>query len=184
MSCHHIDFVAFDLAREGHRGSAIDDPLTQELDHRPNVILVQVEFLGDLQAREVQSHEIQADDPGPQRLAVVGEDGAGEVVEPLPTSAALVALAVGLGVVSAVLDDRGGRTPGASHAVGPTHGPDRLVALGVVDEVLDVHHRSMARERVKVRVEGTESSTTKADCNDSAGDLDHHPAIHHEPRSL
>src|SRR5215213_6204001 len=77
MSRYDIDFVTFDLAREGHGGPAIDDPLTQLLDHRPDVILVQVQFLGDLQAREIQPHEIQASDPGPERLAVVGEDGAG-----------------------------------------------------------------------------------------------------------
>ena len=97
MSRHHIDFVALDLARQHDRGAAIDDPLAELLDHRPGVVLVHVELLGDLQAREVQPHQVQAGDPGPQRPVVAGEDGAGEVVEALPAAAAFVALAVRAG---------------------------------------------------------------------------------------
>jgi hypothetical protein len=58
MSCNHIDFVAFHLALQDDGGTAIDDPLAELLDHHPGVILVDVELLGDLQSREVQSHEI------------------------------------------------------------------------------------------------------------------------------
>jgi hypothetical protein len=50
MSSHDIDFVTFELAGEGGGGTAVDDPLPQLLDHRPGVILVDVEFLGDLQS--------------------------------------------------------------------------------------------------------------------------------------
>ena len=52
------------------------------------------------------------------------------------------ALAIGLGLIPAVPDDRTRRAVRTGHTVGPSHLPDRLVALGVVDEVLDVHHRS------------------------------------------
>ena len=54
-----------------------------------------------------------------------------------------VALAVGLGLILAVLDDRLGRAVGAGDQVGPPHLPDGLEALGVVDEVADVDHRSV-----------------------------------------
>ena len=50
MSGHHIDFVALDLALQDDRGAAIDDPLAEALDHRPGVILVDAEFLCDLQS--------------------------------------------------------------------------------------------------------------------------------------
>ena len=63
MSRHHIDFVAFHLALQHHGRSAIYDPLAESLNHRPGVILVDVEFLGDLQTREIQTHEISAGDP-------------------------------------------------------------------------------------------------------------------------
>ena len=146
MSGHHIDLVALDLAFQGHRRATIDDPLAELADHGPGVVLVDVQFLGDLQSRQVQAHQVEAGDPGPQRLVVAGEDGVGQVVEPLVAALALVALAMGLGVIPAVLDDRLGGASGAGHAVGPSHLPDRLVALGVVEEVLDVHHRSTPRE--------------------------------------
>src|SRR6476620_6800055 len=71
---------------------------------------------------------------------VTGEDRVGQVVEPPATAVALVALPLGLGVVTPVPGNLGGVAPGASHAVRPAHGPDRLEALGVVDKGLDVDH--------------------------------------------
>ena len=58
MSCYHIDFVALNLPFQDDRRTTLDDPLAELPDHRPGVILVDVEFLGDLQSREVQTHEI------------------------------------------------------------------------------------------------------------------------------
>ncbi len=108
MSRHHIDFVALDLPLplQHDRRRAVDDPLSELLDHGPSVILVDVEFLGDLQSREVQPHEIEAGDPGPQRQVMVGEDVVGQVVEALSVVPTPVALSKGLGVIPAVLDDR------------------------------------------------------------------------------
>ncbi len=37
MSCHHIDFVAFDHAGKDDLGLPINDPLTESLDHRPGI---------------------------------------------------------------------------------------------------------------------------------------------------
>src|SRR5208337_1198615 len=90
----------------------------------------------------------------------------------------------GLGLIPAILDDRARRAVGAHHAVGPAHGPNRLVAFGVVDEVLDVYHGSTARAWETVRVEETGDSTKRTDYNDSEADPNHHPAIHLEPTDL
>ena len=106
MSGHHIGFVALDLALQDHGGPAIGDPLAELLDHRPDIATVNCELLGDLQGRQVQAYEIEADDPGPQGLVGAGEDRPGEVVEPLTAAVAEVALSVGLGLIPAVLDDR------------------------------------------------------------------------------
>ena len=95
MSRHHIDFVTFDLAGKDDLGLTIDDPLTELLDHGSGVAGAEVEFLGDLQAGQVQAHEIQANDPDSQRLVMAGEDGVGEVVEALPTGMTLVTLPLG-----------------------------------------------------------------------------------------
>src|SRR4051812_29932242 len=142
MSGHHIDLVALDLPLQDDRGATLDDPLAKLLDHRPGVVLVDVKLLGDLQSREVQAHEVEAGDPGPKRLMMAGEDGVGQVVEALAAAPALVPLAMGFGVIPAVLDDRMRKALRTGHAVGPTHLPDRLVAPGVVEEVLEVHHQS------------------------------------------
>jgi len=101
MSGHHIDFIALDLAGGFLGRDPVDDPPAKRRDHGSGVRLVDAEFAGDLQAREVQ-----AGDPGPRRRVVAGEDGPGQVVEPPATALALVPLAVGLGLVAAVLDDR------------------------------------------------------------------------------
>ncbi len=105
MSGHHIDFVALDLAFQGHGGAAVDDPPAERLNHRLGVAPMDVELLGDLQCREVQPHEVEADDPGPERLVMSGEDGAGQVVESLAAVMAEIALAMGLRAILAILDD-------------------------------------------------------------------------------
>ena len=58
MSGHDIDFVALDLALQDDRRATIDDPLAESPDHRPGVILVDIQLLGDLQSREIQAHEV------------------------------------------------------------------------------------------------------------------------------
>ena len=140
MSRYHIDFVAFDFPFENHGGATLDDALTKLLDHRLNVAAVHVEFPGDLQSRQVQSHEVEADDPGSQRFVTAGEDRPGEIIEPFLTPMAEVSLAFGLGVIAAIFDDRCGVAMRASHPIGPTHFADGLKAFGVIDEVANVDH--------------------------------------------
>src|SRR3954451_12495659 len=115
---------------------------------------------------------------------MAGEDRAGEVVEASPTGVALVTLPVRLGVVPPVLGHRGRGAMGAGDPVGPAHRPDRLVALGVVDQVLDVHHRSILRSRGTMRSQSAAGTTAGTDCNDEVARLAHHPAIHLEPSEL
>jgi hypothetical protein len=86
--------------------------LTQLLDHRQDVVSVHVEFLGDLQARQIQTHQIETNHPCSQGLGMTGEDGSGEVVKPLVASMAKIPLPVRLGVVTAVLDDGFSRAMG------------------------------------------------------------------------
>ena len=124
--------------------------MAERRDHRPGVSLVDPQLAGDLKAREVQAHEIQAGDPDAQGLMMIGEDGAGQVVEPLPAGVAFVPLAMLLDVVAAVLGRRLRSAEGTRDAVGPPHVADGLEALGVVEEVLDVHHDAAAQMRGRV----------------------------------
>jgi hypothetical protein len=84
-----------------------------------------------------------AKDPGPQGLVMSREDGPREVVEPALTSMTEATLAMRLGVITLVLDDRLRRALGAENPVGPAHLPDGLVAPGFVDEIPGVDHRSV-----------------------------------------
>jgi hypothetical protein len=72
---------------------------------------------------------------------MAGKDGVGEVVEAVTTPLAFLTLTVRLGVIPAVLDDRGRGAMGAGDALWPAHVPDGLVALGVVEKILDIDHR-------------------------------------------
>jgi hypothetical protein len=42
MSCHHIDFVAFDFAAEGLHGLPLDDPFAKLGGHRLCVIGIEI----------------------------------------------------------------------------------------------------------------------------------------------
>ena len=97
--------IGLDFAGKGELALPIDDPLTESLDHRASIAGAQVEFLGDLQTGEIQAHKVQANDPGSQGFMMSREDRPGEVVEAMSAGMTLVALPVGLGLVSAILDD-------------------------------------------------------------------------------
>jgi hypothetical protein len=67
-------FVAFDLAAQLDLGLPLDDAVTKPSGHRLGIIGIDLQLLGDLLVREVQAHEVQAQDPDPKRwmLTIVG----------------------------------------------------------------------------------------------------------------
>jgi hypothetical protein len=69
---------------------------------------------------------------------MAGEDRPGEVVKTRSASVTFVALPIALSLVSTILDHAIRRAMRPGNAGGPTHGSDRLEALGVVDEIPDV----------------------------------------------
>ena len=64
-----------------------------------DVVFIQTQFPGDLEIGQVQPHEIQAQDPDPQRLLMAGQDCPGQVIEATAAFLAAVALAVALGLI-------------------------------------------------------------------------------------
>ena len=89
MSCYHIDFVAFDFPRKRHRRLLGDDAFTQLLGHLLNVVFVQVQFLSNLLIRQIQPHEIQTQNPRPQRPMMTSENCPGQIVKPFATGLTL-----------------------------------------------------------------------------------------------
>src|ERR1035437_4102169 len=97
--------------------------------------------MADLFIREIQPHEIEAEDPDPQRLVMASEDRPGQVVEEFLTGLALVALSLRLGRIVTLFRDPRRVAMGTGYTLRPTQLTDCLEALDVVDEVLDVDHR-------------------------------------------
>jgi hypothetical protein len=60
VSRHHIDFIAFDITGELNFRLAINHSRTKLLHPGSGVAWPQIKFLGDLQTRRIQTHEIQA----------------------------------------------------------------------------------------------------------------------------
>jgi len=138
MPGHHVNLVTFNLAAESDLRLPLNDPLTKLRGHLLGIVGVQVQLLGDLLVREVQPHEVEAQGPDPQRLVMAGEDRPSQVVETPAAGGALIALPFRLGVVLTLLRDLRRVAMRAADAVRPAQPPDRFVALGVVDERLDV----------------------------------------------
>src|SRR5216684_3686142 len=74
MACHHIHFVTLDFSAQVDLRLVSPDSGAQLTRHLMHVIFVQVEFLGDLLIGEIQAHQVQTQDPGPQGLMVPREN--------------------------------------------------------------------------------------------------------------
>jgi hypothetical protein len=140
MSRHYIDFVAFHFAAERHLRLSLNDALTKLRGHLLGIVTVQIQLVRDLLIREIQPHEIEAEQPDAKWLVVTGKNRPGEVVEPLSTDGALIPLSFRLGFVVPLFRDLGRLAVGADHPLGPTHRSDGPKAPGIVDEVQDVQH--------------------------------------------
>src|SRR3954471_9235631 len=151
---HDVHLVALDLATEGDLGPPDDYPLPRGGGHPLGVVRVEVEFLGDLLIGEVQAHEVQDQDPDPQRPVMSGEDRIGQVIEATAAGPTFVPLSLRFGFIPALLDDRIRVAVRAADAVGPAEVADHLVALGVVDDPQDVHEHGGCSDVLPERTGG------------------------------
>src|SRR5262249_50000372 len=119
VSGHDVNLVALDLAAEPHLRLPPDDPLPQHGRHPLGVVWVEVESLGDLLVGEVQAHEVEDQDPDPERLVVPSEDRIGQVIEAAAAGPALVPLPLRLGLIPTLLDYPVRIAMGAADALRP-----------------------------------------------------------------
>ena len=103
MACNHVDFVTFDLSREDHRRLSRHDPLPQLSGHVMSAVFIQPQLTSDLPIRQIQTHEVQAQQPDAQRLMMPRENGVGEIIKVPPATATQVALPIRLSLVQAPL---------------------------------------------------------------------------------
>lgn len=117
MSRHHIDFVTLHLPREGEVRLVLYDAFAQLRGHDLDIVGMHIEFLSDLFIRQLQTHEVEAENPDPQRLVMTSKDGAGQVVEFRLTRLALLPLSRRLGLVSPLFGDVGSTAVGTDHTI-------------------------------------------------------------------
>ena len=126
MARHHVDLVDLHLAVEPRLGLALNQALAKLFGHGLDVALAEIEFLGDLPVRQVETHEAQ--NPDPQRLMMAGQHRAGQVVETRLAELAQPALARGPVVIPAIADHVAA-TRRALHTVRPALPTDQVEAL-------------------------------------------------------
>ena len=66
------------------------------------------------------------------------KDGVGEIIRACVTVGTLIALACRFGVIKAALDNLCGLTSWARDAVWPAQIADSLIALDIIDQILDI----------------------------------------------
>ena len=134
MSCHHIDFIALDFARQHHGRWLRHDPFTQLSRHVVDTVFVQVQLPSNLPIRQVQPQEIQTQQPHSKRLMMARKDGVGEVIEVVSATPAVVTLPAVLSLIQSPFSHLSRVTMRTSHPFGPAQFSHRFKALLIVDQ--------------------------------------------------
>ena len=134
MASHDIDLVDLDRTFEFDVGCLIDDAFAQLGGHAVDIVLVQIQFVGDLPIGKIEAHEIKTQNPDAQRLMMTGQDGTAKVIKAAAAPLAAIALPMRLGVVTTVAGNLAACTSGAAHTLWPTMLPDQLVAFSIINE--------------------------------------------------
>ena len=134
MSGHHIDFVTFHLARQHHFGHPRHDAVSQLSGHLLRTVLIQIQFVSDLPVRQIQPHEIQAQQPDSQRLMMPLEDRVGQIVKLPAARTALVSLPTPLSVIEPTFGDLLRTTIRTTHSFRPAQPPNRFKTFVVINQ--------------------------------------------------
>jgi hypothetical protein len=153
---YHIHLVTFDLPGQARLGFARHNPLTQLTGHRLHVAFVQPQLLGDRLIGQIQAQEIPTQNPYPQGLMMTGKNRVRQIVKVPMTALAVVFLPRRLGGIPALFGHLPGVTVRTAHTLGPAPLAHCLVALGIINQILEVDHRRIsscsARDRKLHRV--------------------------------
>jgi hypothetical protein len=102
------------------------------------ITAIQGQFVGNLIVGQVQSHEVEAQDPHLQGLMMASKDGVGQIIKACVAVVTLIALTGGFRVIKTALDDMLGLTRRAVNALWPAQFTNGLITLCIIDEILDV----------------------------------------------
>jgi hypothetical protein len=104
-------------------------PFTELCNHLLNIAPVQIQLLGDLFIREIQSHEVQTEYPDLERLVVSGKDSAGQIIEALSAIFLIVFAKKPLIIQDQGLFLKKMKLPTASGGVLIDHNKDEMIIL-------------------------------------------------------
>ena len=99
MACNDVDFVAFDLPRQDRLRLSHHDPLPQLSGHLVSDVFIYTQLIGDLPIRQIQTHEVQTQQSGSQRLMMTRENGLDEIIKVPTAAAAHVTLPIRLSLI-------------------------------------------------------------------------------------
>ena len=140
MARDDIHLVTFDEACKLRFGFEFDHARTQLGGHLMNLVFVQTEFLCDLLIRQVETQQVQTDDPFAQWLVMVGEDRVGQIIAVPLTGIAMIPLPFALPLMPPATFDVIRFTPDTSDTIRPAQLPDALLAFCIVYQIIDLEH--------------------------------------------
>jgi len=141
MPGNDIDLVSLNLTIKDDFGNSSHETVAQLCCHDLHIILVQAQFPGNLSIGEVQTHEVQAQNPDSKGLVVSCQNRPGQIVKPYAARLAQVALPIPLGLIVTMADHGRRRTGRATHALRPSQLTDKIVTPSVIDQSCQINQR-------------------------------------------
>jgi hypothetical protein len=135
---HDINFADLDLTCQFGSRCLRRQTVTSMPTHRLHLRGGQIKLRGDRKVREVQSRQVKAQHPHPQRLVMTGQHRIRQIVGPSMTGLAETARPVRLGLVTAMADNRRTVAAGTTHILPPTMLAHRIKAPGIVQNRREV----------------------------------------------
>src|SRR3954466_14488119 len=153
------------------------------LGHHLHVRGAQIQFRRDLTVRKVQSHQIKAHHPHPQRLVMTGQHRVRQIVETSMTGLAERTLPMRLCLVTAIAVDGRAVATGTAHAIRPAMLAHQFETLGIVQQRREVNQLGYGHDdSLLAQAAMPRQSSDQMPLIPAILFRDHHPETRQEPR--
>ena len=114
--------------------AACHDPCPQLSGHLVSAVFIHTQLMSDLPVRQIQTHEIQAQQPDSQRLVLACQNRISEIIK-IPTAAAThVTLTIRSSLIHPPLRHSHRLAMTATHPLRPTQLPNHRKALRIINQ--------------------------------------------------
>jgi hypothetical protein len=138
VACHNVDFVDFDFAMQRGRWHIRNKPCAQLLCHGVHVGGIHTQLRGDLPVRQVQPHEIEAENPNAQRLMMASQNRSCQIIKPSRACLAPIPLPRQLGIVMAISDNGVSATTRTANALRPAMITNERETFSVIQQTRQI----------------------------------------------